>query len=605
MMSGFDADLEALATAAGSARIKRSQLRRWPNGACSWIEQRPASGRRSILVVDDGTGPRDWGDPTWSMSSSINTYGGWSYAPRPEGGVVFVDSSTGQLFEASDARSARPVTSSEAYRYGDLVVSPSWLVAVREPTEGPGSELVAIRRSTGELTVLVAGHDFISSPALSPDERTIAWVSWDHPELGFDHAAISCGALGPDGSLLEVTHLAGGGGVAAHSPQFSTSGRLWCMCDATGFFVPTVLDETGAHPMVHDASDYAEPLWSSLRRTMLVVDDDEVVVVRRHGGVDQLGRLEGQRFVPVGASTLITIEDLTRGPAGAVTVLAATTTTRLEVHEVVLAAATQPAEVRTAPRGPQPFVVTTRDGVEVSGFFTPPLEGSGGPSPVVVQCHGGPSSSVDPSYDPMVHYLTALGLGVAQLNYRGSTGFGRDFRRALYGRWGVVDVADVEDFALGLVAAGLALPDRLGVRGSSAGGFTALRAARGSIFACATSLYGVTDLGRLAASSVGIEQHYLDLLIGDPTTDGHLYEERSPALHPEELTTPLLVLQGADDPIVPRAQAEALVAAVSARGGLVDLVVFEGEGHGFRNLDTITSVLRHERAFYAQYLGSR
>ncbi len=540
--------------------------------------------------------------------------------------------------------------------HGDLCEVPGRpvLVAVRERVWGRGAdgsadEIVAVAvGGAPHVVVLQHGRDFFAAPRPSPGGDRLAYLCWDHPRMPWDGCELHVAPLPPAGDeeaggpgVVGVAggpgqrraaggpgsvRVAGGDEEAVGQPQW-VGDVLWFASDRAGFFQPwTWTPHVGARRVCEREAEFHAPDWALGQRSMAPLDarawgvaTGAMAVRFRHEGRDRVGVLDAasgtlqeldQPWVSVAALA---------ASGGSIVVLGSTPTDATGVG--VLGAGGGHRWVR--PPAPVPLPATRvssagavsfpgEDGATVHMLVYPPAgvgaaaggRGRAPGAPLMVVCHGGPTGAAEPGLDLQVQLWTSRGFLVAAVDYRGSSGYGRAYRRALDGRWGELDAADVRAAARHLVASGHADGRRCAVRGSSAGGLTALRAATpGGPFGAVVAAYGVTDLRALAADTHAFEAHYLDSLVGPLPAARERYEERSPALHPERIGAAVLLLQGSDDPVVPPAQAAALAGALRGLGVRCDHVVFDGEGHGFRRPETVRAAAAAELAFVGEVLG--
>ena len=520
------------------------------------------------------------------------------------------------------------------------------------PAAEPVNELAWLPVAGGEAVSLRSVADFAAAPTLSPDGKALAWLEWHHPSMPWDDAELwAAGIRVSDGApaLIEPRRVAGGrdggrsgDGVAACLPKWSAAGVLWWCDDREDAWslrrapVPGVPGEGGgdtAAAVAGAAGDVGEPRWVAGGSRFAFVGDD-VTFASTDGGLDSLSELPGGVGDPEdgGVPGDAGLDGLTWVPlvadAGSTRAVLAGRAT--EPTSVMVDAGTGSGWVDVDPSAwptgvdsisvPEPITFPTgppggageRD-VAHGLLYRPRLRGHRGPEgelpPLVVRIHGGPTAGARAELSPSIQFWTTRGFAVVEVNYRGSTGFGRSYRRLLQGGWGELEVQDCIAAADHLATARVVDANRCVIRGGSAGGFTALEAVcappteSGFRFAAATTLYGVTDLMALAADTHKFEARYLDGLVGPLPAARATYERRSPIRHPERISVPVLVLQGLEDRVVPPEQAQTLVAALEANGVPHEYRTYAGEGHGFRQTATLVDALGAELAFYERVLG--
>ncbi|MBB6170796.1 dipeptidyl aminopeptidase/acylaminoacyl peptidase [Nocardiopsis mwathae] len=603
-----------------------------------WEEARPEEdGRTTVMRRDaDGTVTELLGAP-WSARTRVHEYGGRSYLPVPRRddkaitrhGIVFANHPDQRLYLLERLSSEpRPLTPEPpapgALRYADPALAPDGkrVICVRERHAEDGTVTRAIvslplsgraAHDPGAIVELVSGADFYASPSPSPDGRHLAWVCWNHPRMPWDGTELRVGTL-TDTGVNDAYLLKGGVAESVLSPVWRDESHLYFASDWPGWWNLYEIGLTGQAIALHPAEEEFTPGFTELGAEPYVrLADGRLVVL--HGRADlrpgvydpATGDLTAFSSPLTTWETLATdgrtVVGLASGPTDAQSLVrldpgtGRTTTLRRSLDAV--------PDADYLPR-PEPVTLTGRYGAEIHANVYPPTNPGAeadGPAPYVVWVHGGPVARATTRLDPAKAYFTSRGIGIIDVNYAGSVGFGRTYRQRLHGQWGVLDVEDCTAAARALVDQGIADPERLAIRGGSAGGLTTLLALTGDTFACGTSLFGVTDLLRLAGETHDFEARFLDSLIGPLPGYAATYRERSPIERAHEIGVPALVLQGADDRVVPPAQAEDLVRALADRKVPHAYIAFEGEGHGFRRADARERALEAELAFYGEVFG--
>jgi dipeptidyl aminopeptidase/acylaminoacyl peptidase len=598
-----------------------------------WAEGRPVEGGRTQLVRRRADGSTDELLPEGrNARTAVHEYGGAAWWVR-DGVVWFTDWADQRLYRLEPGAEPVPLTPEPARprgdRFADGELSPDGtrIVCVRERHHGDHAtdvvnEVVTLGASTSsEPEVLVTGPDFVAAPRLSPDGMTLAWLQWNHPAMSWDAAEL----IVRDLASGEETVVAGGPGESVAEPRWQPDGSLWFLSDRTDWWnLYRWQAGRDIETVVRTEADIGVPAWAFGSSRYAVLADGRVVVARWRDGFDGLAVRD-----PAGTLTDLDLPFTAVGAvvaAGpdAVVVVAGTPTAEPGVHRVDLSGTMPRVETLRAPRDvglsadeisvPEAIRFPSVDGAGEPRtgralFYPPTNPRHRGPAgerpPLLVVIHGGPTSKALPVLDVAIQYWTSRGFAVVDVDYGGSSGYGRPYRELLRGQWGVVDVADCLAAARALADRGRADPARLCIRGRSAGGYTTLAAlARDDTpFAAGADHFGVADLGALARDTHKFESRYLDGLLGPYPEAREVYEERSPITHVERFARPLIVLQGDEDAIVPPAQSEAIVAALRRKGVPVAYLLFAGEQHGFRRAENVRRALDAELSFYAQVLG--
>jgi dipeptidyl aminopeptidase/acylaminoacyl peptidase len=587
-----------------------------------WIEGRPAEGGRRALVhrAADGT-TTDLTPAAFDVRTRVHEYGGGSYVVAG-GTAVFSNLADGRLYRL-DPGSVAPVaiTPDGPFRYGDIRPDPARrrFLAVREEhgTEGqPLAAIVAVPLDGDrEPAVLVEGPDFLSSPRISPDGTTLAWLEWDHPDMPWDATRLRVAPFEADGSLGPSDLAAGGPEESIVQPEWSPDGVLHLVSDRSGWWnLYRLVEGPRLEPIAPSDAEFADPAWILDRSSYGFLPDGSIVAIARSDGRDRLLHVQPGLLVGEVDSAYSELDGLRIGSASIVALAGSP-------HEATVVASFDPSTL--APSGvlrrssassvdlafisqPEPIDFPSTDGRVAHALFYPPtnpdhVAPSGTLPPLVVLSHGGPTANASSALDLEIQLLTSRGLAVVDVDYAGSTGYGRSYREALRGAWGIADVDDCCAAARFLADRGDVDPDRLAIAGSSAGGYTTLAAlAFRDVFAAGISEYGVGDLEALARETHKFEARYMDRLVGPYPAARDRYRERSPIHHLDAISCPVLVLQGLEDRVVPPAQAEAIVAVLAGTGVPHAYLAFEGEGHGFRGADAI----RRSTAAKLAFLGA-
>ena len=588
--------------------------------AVYWLESLPdEDGRQSLVRHMHGNTVEVTPRPI-SVRSQVMEYGGGAYHARG-GWVVYCDDHDDGVHVLEPDRERRPITPiGSRLRYGGLRMHPRLgiVTAIREDHSGQGeavTTIVALALTTDNRDggrVLVSGADFYACADISPDGR-LAWMEWNHPNMPWDHASVRVGGFGA-GTVSEVVTVSDLPDAAATHPQWLPDGRLLFFSDASGFWTPQVWDGRAVLSPAHDEHDHADPLWTLNHESAVGLADGSLVVAPYVAGRRELvllppdGRRRRLGEPRAAVSSLAQAAGLVWAIVGSETT--PTAVVRIDPHSGRETVVRRSGDVSEAPVStPRPLAVAGRHGTVHAWFYPPTPAGdieapAGERPPLIVQSHGGPTSMASPAFDLATQFWTSRGFGVVDVNYSGSTGFGRAYRNRLRGQWGVADVDDCVATVSHLIMDGAVDPARVVITGGSAGGYTTLQAlVTSQIFSAGVSRYGIGDLELLVRDTHKFESRYLDSLVGPYPADRDLYLARSPIHHVGALRTPMLLLQGLDDRVVPPNQAEKMAAAVRDHGLPVALVMFEGEGHGFRGVVARRRRLECEVSFFAQLFG--
>jgi dipeptidyl aminopeptidase/acylaminoacyl peptidase len=593
-----------------------------------WLEGRPSEGGRQVVVMGaPGDEPRDALGSEWSARTIVHEYGGGSYAVAD--GVVFFSNFADQRLYRIDAGAApRPLTPEPpepmAYRYADTRVSPDgrWLVCVRERhLEGEVVNDIVLLDAVGggEPGEEVSGADFFSAPRFSPDGRRLAWLCWCHPHMPWDGTELWTAEIG-DGGLAGAERIAGGPEESISQPRWSPTGVLHWVSDRTGWWNLYAEGDGGsaaARVLAPLDAEFTGPDWIFGQSTYGFLDDGRIVVTWWQNGLANLGVLDPSTSALERWDVPYTAVGSLRPNNGGIVAIVASATDEPAVVAFDSGGTVTATLRRSRPATPdrgyisaaEPIEFATEDGQTAHAlWYAPANKDVDGPSderpPLIVMSHGGPTASASPALNLSTQFWTSRGFAVVDVDYGGSTGYGRDYRQRLQGRWGIVDVDDCVNAARHLVRGGLVDGSKLAIRGGSAGGYTTLCALTfRDEFSVGASYFGVADAEALATDTHKFESRYLDGLIGPYPEAKELYRERSPIHYADRLSAPLILFQGLEDRVVPPAQAEVMVDALRLRGLPFAYVAFEGEQHGFRRAENIIRSIEAELWFYGRVLG--
>ena len=606
--------ISAAVVAAGSVPL--SQL------ACDgtdlyWLEGRASEGGRTTLLRKRGGAVTELTPAPFNVRTRVHEYGGGAFHVS-SGTVWFSHFADNVLYVQRGADAPVALTRPGKQRFADFVFDARHerLVSVCEDHTGAGypvNTLVTVARD-GTVRTLVEGSDFYSSPRLSPDGRQLAWLSWDLPRMPWEGTELWLADVNDDGTLGMPRRVAGGPDESVCQPEWSPQGELHFVSDRSGWWnlYRIIGDET--QPLCPYAAEFAGPHWVFGASMYGFLPDGEIVCTYIENGVSKLARLPfAGKLAPIG-TPYQEIREL-RVCSEGVVLLGGAPTVALELarqdfdngSHTVLARSIDSLPDESYLSTPESITFPTAGGAIAHAFFYPPRNGqveAADQPPLIVIGHGGPTGMASSTLKLATQYWTSRGFAVLDVNYRGSTGFGRPYRDALKGQWGVVDVEDCVAGARYLADQGRVDPGRLIIRGSSAGGYTVLSAlVFHDVFKAGAVYYGVSDLAGLDADSHKFESRYNAYLIAPQPRAQELYRERSPIHHTSKLTAPTIFFQGMDDKVVPPQQSESMVEALRANRVQVAYLTLEGEGHGFRKADSIIATLEAELDFYLRVFG--
>ncbi|HKV46374.1 MAG TPA: S9 family peptidase [bacterium] len=586
-----------------------------------WVETRPTEGGRSTVVrrAPDGR-TQEVVPPPFNARTRVHEYGGGAVLVAG-GTVYFSHFGDHRLYRRPPGKAPEPLTPPGAWRYADGVIDPrrDGLVCVREDHTDPAREAVntLVRidlRRPSEGRVLVSGNDFYSNPRLSPDGARLAWLTWRHPNMPWDGTELWTAEVRDDGSLGRAERIAGGERESIFQPEWSPDGVLHFVDDRTGWWNLYRWRGGRIEPLCEMAGEFGTAQWVFGMSTYAFEGPGRIVCAHKARGMWHLGVLDTARGgLEAIEPSFSEVWSLHAGP-GYVVLGAGTPSAANAILRIDLAARRTEVLRRSSEITVDPGYLSLAEAVEfpteggqtAHGFFYPPRNPDftapvGERPPLLVRSHGGPTSAAPATLDLGVQYWTSRGFAFLDVNYGGSTGYGRPYRERLNGEWGVVDVDDCANGAREMARRGLADGSRLIVRGGSAGGYTTLCAlAFRSVFKAGASHFGIGDLEVFVRDTHKFESRYLDRLVGPYPEMRERYRERSPIHSVDRITCPMILFQGLDDKIVPPNQAELMVAALRAKGLPVAYLAFEGEQHGFRRAENIKRTLDGELYFYSR-----
>ncbi|WP_229259263.1 dipeptidyl-peptidase 5 [Duganella aceris] len=626
--------ISAARVAAGATPLSTLMLGGADGCDIYWLAGRAAEAGRNTLLRFHGAATEELTPAPFNVRTRVHEYGGGAYAV--DGEVVyfshFKDNCVYRIDAGDDEIVPLAVTQAGKQRFADFVVDRARgrLIGVRElhgddEHAQPTNTICAIGlggadgAAAGAETVLAQGADFYSSPRLSPDGGALAWLSWDHPRMPWQGTTLWLADIQADGTLAAPVRIAGGADESICQPEWSPDGLLHFVSDRSGWWNLYHLcrDRQRIEALCPMEAEFASPHWTFGNSMYGFRSADEIICTYIDKGVSRLARLlPGSGKLEAIANPYEEIRELRVGK-GYIAMLAGGPTIPLELARIdfteegveILAQSIEELPDQANLSIPTSISYPSAGGRTSHAFFYPPRNADvtapeGSKPPVIVISHGGPTGMTVNTLKLATQYWTSRGFGVLDVNYGGSTGFGRAYRDLLKGQWGIVDVEDCVAGAQALVERGLADAERLIIRGGSAGGLTTLCALTfHNVFKVGASYYGVSDLKGLDQDSHKFESHYNEYLIAPQPQAEALYQARSPINHTDKLARPMIFFQGLDDKVVPPQQSEMMVDALKARGVPVAYVPLEGEGHGFRKAENIVRTLESELYFYQRIFG--
>jgi dipeptidyl aminopeptidase/acylaminoacyl peptidase len=597
------------------------------DGVVYWTELRPAEGGRQVVVRGDAfTSPADVTPSGFNVRTRVHEYGGGAYCVH-RGTVFFSNDEDQRLYRQEIAADPVPITpeTGGGHRYADgrVTADGSLVLCVRERHEPGGevvNELAAVPTGGGEVRTIVGGHDFFAAPRIAPDGSRLAWLTWDYPRMPWDGTELWVGDLGADGSVTGETRVAGGPDESIFQPGWSPAGELHFVSDRTGWWNLYRHRDGADEALCPREAEFGWPHWVFGASMYAFLADGRIVCEYTSEGVQHLALLDpvsgelldldlpysaiGYPYLSAEGSHAVFVGGAPSIPPAVVTIDFGSRA--VEVLRESRELAFDPGYVSV----PRAIAFPTEGGLTAFANFYPPANPEAdAPAderpPLVVMSHGGPTSESTQALRLETQFFTSRGFAVVDVNYGGSTGYGREYRGRLNGTWGVVDTMDCINAVRYLAAEGLVDAERLLIRGGSAGGYTTLCAlVFHDDFRAGASYFGIADLEPFAAGETHkFESRYTDSLVGPYPEAADVYRARSPIHFADLLSCPVILLQGLEDEVVPPRQAEIMVEALEAKGLPYAYLPFEGEQHGFRQAAHIREAHEAELSFYAQVLG--
>jgi len=627
--------LTAARVTAGALRLDHIQL---DGDDVYWVEGRASEGGRYVIVKRDAMGVlTDMTAPPFNVRTRVHEYGGAAYTVD-RGTVYFANFADQRIYRQAPGEAPEAITAEGCF-YADFRVDTSRnrLIGVCEdhanaglPTGAsakvgePSNTIVAIEPRDGGTEVppfwhvgaLISGADFYSDPIVSPDGASLAWLQWHHPNMPWDGTELCVAPFNADGSLGAAQVIAGGAAESIFQPSWSPDGTLYFVSDRSGWWNLYRVGADGIEVVHTMAAEFGKPQWTFSMVTYAFISADQIAATYTQDGRWHLALIDtrSRAFTPVDLP-VEPLESIQAG-SGSLYFIAASPTapsaiTRLALSDwsthVLRSAAAEPIDAAwiSVPEA----VTYSATGRAVHAFYYAPANPEvtapdGERPPLLVLTHGGPTGATQATLDAKIQFWTSRGFAVLDVNYSGSTGYGRAYRERLNGNWGIADVDDVVGGARAMVAAGKADPERLIIRGGSAGGYTTLAALTfHQVFKAGASYYGISDLEVLQQDTHKFESRYNESLIGPYPAARDVYVQRSPIHFTDRLSCPIILFQGLDDKVVPPNQSAMMADAVRKKGLKVKYVTFEGEQHGFRKAENIIRALEEELAFYRDVFG--
>lgn len=593
------------------------------NDTLYWLEVRASEGGRGVLVRSDKTNRCEEVLPKEvSVRTRVHEYGGADYTVV-NGVVYFSNAKDNRVYRFDGELTAiTPAETDIEYRYADFCAEPNnqFLIAVRETHKQDNvvNELVAINLESKQVHVVHSGFDFYSFPRVTLSGYRICWTCWNQPDMPWDAAELWLADLHPSGTIDAAHQVSGGDNVSIFQPEWSQDGVLHYISDASGWSNLYSHRDGLLNALTPIDREFGTPQWIFGLGTYVINEDSSIYALSFENGQQQLCHIQPDtgHIEPI-ALPFKHFEGALLGNKDSLYFCAAGPAIESAMYRYDIQSQKYYALTEISPFPlpmddisiAKPISFPSKDGRVCHAFYYEPKNSQfdapeGSCPPLIVMSHGGPTAFSDNSLSPAIQFWTNRGFAVVDVNYGGSTGYGKRYRELLTKRWGIVDVEDCVAAAEFLVEHNCADKNALLIRGGSAGGYTTLCALTyHDVFAAGMSRYGVADLESLASDSHKFEARYLDKMVGEYPKEKAIYQQRSPIHHTDKLSCPILLLQGADDKVVPPNQAELMVEALKQKKIPYGYLLFEGEAHGFRQAETIIKAFNAELYFYRKILG--
>jgi dipeptidyl aminopeptidase/acylaminoacyl peptidase len=589
-----------------------------------WVEMRPTEAGRYVIVrrSHDG-GTSDVTPNPYNVRTRVHEYGGGAYKIE-RGAIYFANFSDQRLYRQSPNSIPEPITPEGVMRYADGVIDKRReriICVCQDHTNNdkePENYLAAIDiRGKQTVQKLVSGNDFYSSPQVKPDGSQLAWLTWNHPEMPWDYTELWVGKIEENGIISNPIRIAGGSEGSICQPKYSPDGVLYFVSEKTGWWNLYRYRDGLIEPLCEMEAEFGMPHWVFGQSNYGFTSARQLICIYLRDGESHLASLDTETLQFEIIDAPYTSISSIKAASDYVVLLAGSPTEDMAIIRLELATGKKEVLCRSTEvivesgylSVPEAIEFATNGGLTSHALYYRPKNSEfTGPDderpPLIVISHGGPTGATSSVLNLLIQYWTSRGFAVADVNYGGSTGYGREYRQRLDGQWGIVDVDDCVNCALYLIDRGEVDGERTAIRGGSAGGYTTLAALTfRDVFKAGASYYGVSDLEALAKDTHKFESRYLDRIVGPYPACRDIYLERSPINHVEQLSCPVIFFQGDEDKVVPPDQAEEMVNALHRKGIPAAYILFQGEQHGFRKAENIKRALDAELYFYSRIFG--